>query len=128
MCRPTRRRLSGAGRPIALELGRADAYLRVLELLPGETLHDRLSGELDVDPARIKLVCKGHNYSSVLPATATEQLVELCRGGAVVMVILKQNTRRYRPQGIAVVFGGVFSIHKDPKNVYCIFNIYHLKH
>ena len=66
----------------------------VLELLPGETLHDRLSGELDVDPARIKLVCKGHNYSSVLPATATEQLVELCRGGAVVMVMGTPRSRQ----------------------------------
>ena len=31
MCRPTRRRLSGAGRPLALELGRADAAAVALD-------------------------------------------------------------------------------------------------
>ena len=66
----------------------------VLELSPGETLHERLSAELDIDPARLKLVCKGQNYSSVLPATATEQLVELCRGGAVVMVMGTPRSRQ----------------------------------
>ena len=57
------------------------------ELIPGETIHERLSAEFDLDPTRLKLLCKGKNYSSVLPASATAQLIEQCRDGAVVMVM-----------------------------------------
>ena len=59
----------------------------LFELAPGQTLHERLSTELDIDPVRLKLLCKGKNYSSVLPATATAQLIAHCREGAVVTVM-----------------------------------------